>query len=98
MEHLIKDLEALNGYDFVNENAKFDEIWCAAIDAAIEILRNQPVIKAKALRKRGTDKWYYGSETLVMEVDDLLPYYNEIPTILPEDAELIDIEIITKTE
>jgi hypothetical protein len=90
MEELIKEIEALkrNGMLWTDYNN--------ALADAINILQSKIVIKAKALRKRGTNLWYYGSETLVMEVDDLLPYYNEIPTILPEDAELIDIEIIVK--
>lgn len=54
------------------------------------------IIKAKALRKLGTNKWYCGAFTtggdIFIDVDNIFPYYEDFDEI-PPDAELVEIEI-----
>ena len=69
--------------------------WTKRIAPPQEVERAKgDVIKAKALRKKGTDKWYYfatdgrfyPSRTIDIEAGRTL-------TTPPSDAELVDIEI-----
>ena len=80
--------------------------------AIAEHQAGKTVIKAKALRKKGTDKWYVAYESGKIPNQETL-YFNETRSINgaahnydfwyksqnfypPADAELIDIEIIVK--
>jgi hypothetical protein len=66
-----------------------------------EILQSRKTIKAKALRNKGTDKWYrWHTNVETWLPDDIFLCYTDDATvkhfsgILPSDAELIDIEIL----
>lgn len=73
-------------------------------DAVFTIL-DQSVIHAKALRKRGTNEWYYWSSIDGWYSDTWLTALSELEmgVVLkqcfpPSDAELVDIEIIVKED
>lgn len=99
LESLIERVEMLK---VKNPQSEGLEYYNAGIKDVLQILRTTPCIKAKALRKRGTDLWLYklltgawitgaGIEALIQSVDCV----NRIkPVKYPEYAELIDIEIL----
>lgn len=68
------------------------------LDKAISILKSTPCIKAKALRKKGTDKWYdfdtyednwKSDEHTIICSTSVAKIIN-----MPSDAELITIQIL----
>jgi len=67
------------------------------INIALEILQAETVIRCKALRKNGTDLWYFYDGDEWCEGELPIPFegnYNEqVELDLSSDAELIDIEI-----
>jgi hypothetical protein len=79
----------------------------AALSLAIRDLESlEGGIRAKALRKKGTDKWYYLSDKgKILSNDkwpshfgnpkDLLRVFNIANVKLPPDAVLVDIIIVT---
>ena len=119
-EELKKHLLDLEGFDF--EAFEFENEFSAkgilkamdeyAQQAIAEHEASKTVIKAKALRKKGTDKWY--QIDYVALDDGNFPFRTRrLPDLwhdeyrkdgigfvaesnLPSDAELIDIEIIVK--
>ncbi|MFA6917033.1 MAG: hypothetical protein WC222_11595 [Parachlamydiales bacterium] len=110
MEELIKKLEALK---WGNETASYSANDVnTTLYEAIAILQSQTVIKAKALRKKGTDEFYIYdalinewctcqlpellAETAAMKAYEYLSEKGLAAADLPYDAELIDIEIIVK--
>ena len=79
------------------------------LSEAIKILKSIPVIKAKALRKKGTDMWYYwngvewGLTTKPMYILGSEATYKDMKYLnsrklssFPKDAELVTITIIVK--
>ena len=97
LDTLIKRVEQLKITDAGND---IKSINGATIDAVLEILRSVSVIKAKALRKKGTDMWYEFGMVNYREVQtpQLWPHHLTIGFFsvsnLPADAELVDIEIL----
>lgn len=59
------------------------------------VLESQTVIKCKALRKKGTDLFYYGTpqDCSLSKYPDLYSLKASVNSYTPADAELIDIEI-----
>ena len=74
-------------------------LWNDAINWVIDILRATPCIQAKAIRKRGTNEWYYpvlvqsGREYLCTDFIETYPFDYDFDDI-PPDAELVDIQIL----
>jgi hypothetical protein len=73
----------------------------AGLNTALEILRSQKTIRAKALRKKGTNEFYYldGQDLEWIDWGVPIPYDGDFDSDkedgdLPEDAELINITII----
>ena len=56
-------------------------------------------IKAKALKKKGTDKFYFEGSYGDWKISNIPVIYNNtslIKQFIPSDAEIVDIEIIVK--
>jgi len=89
------------------ETQSGEKLVIVELEDAIEILRSTPVIKAKALRKKGTGEWYHvnwGTERLEggskfpecfgLETD-MADFVHDGITV-PADAELVNITIIVE--
>ena len=95
MNELIKQIKALK---FIEPAPGSLNYYNNAINDVLEILQSKTIIQAKALRKEGTDLFYYydGNDWC----EDKLPipfdgdYDEQIDLGLSPDAKLIDIEII----
>jgi hypothetical protein len=72
-----------------------------AIDQCIDIVESLPIIHAKALRKRGTDEWYYYSTFNQGWFANKKSLFRSMETYsgianLPPDAEEVELLIIEK--
>ena len=99
MKDIIQKLEELKTFG----DRSSEDVRNQAIQQCIEVLESTPVIKAKALRKKGTDMWYYFSHQygwVIQDViytisKDMLEFIGDSYLNLG-DAELISISIIVK--
>jgi hypothetical protein len=98
LDTLIQRVEGLKITKDVKYLASDKDIYNGAIEETVEILRSVPVIKAKALRKKGTGEWYeYDLNTdfyFTSELPTLYKSENDISSNTPADAELVTIEIL----
>jgi hypothetical protein len=111
MKDLIEKLEALK-YEISGDTRTWKLHHNDAIRECIKLVQesitehDKGAIHAKALRKKGTDKWYYLSDKgKILSNDkwpshfgnpkDLLRVFNIANVKLPPDAVLVDIIIVT---
>lgn len=97
MEEIIKQIEALR----VTDPVKGAILANIKLDQVLDVLRAETVIKAKGVRKRGTDRFcrFYDNLDQWIADDFVFTFYDtnivqeHFGVVLPPDAELIDIEI-----
>jgi len=80
----------------IRNNLKL-RVWIEGILQAYHAAQLEAGIKAKALRKAGTDEWYHWNmEVGYFPYKSIEAFKDEYIYDLPADAELVDITIIVK--
>lgn len=98
---MIKKIEELNCLDRLDYSESESKAFYNAKHKVLEILRAETVIKAKGVRKRGTDRFcrFYDNLDQWIADDFVFMFYDKnivkehFGIVLPPDAELVDIEI-----
>lgn len=98
-------IERVEGRKTPNSRDDLDAMYNNTLNEVIEILKSTPCIQAKALRKKGTGKWYainHSKYWFLKKYPDL--WHIEFHTLegiesavesnLPYDAELVTVEIL----